>query len=105
MWLEQGCNIVVEGQRTELAVLKRLALTLARAELAVGSEKGYRSVTTTAVFCPFLGLVLDSLFWAVQRSCLGQQGDRASLSLAAPLPVPLWFDFFVPDASRCSARG
>lgn len=79
MWLEQGCNIVVEGQRTVLAALKRLALTLARAEMGVGSEKGYRSVTT-AVFCPFLGLVLDSLVWAVQRSCLGQQGGRASLS-------------------------
>lgn len=97
MWLEQGCNIV-EGQRTVLGALKHLALILARAELGVWSEKSYRSVTTTAVFCPFLGLIPDSLFWAVQRSCLGQQGDRASLSCA----VPLWFDFFVPDISACA---
>lgn len=32
-WLQQGCNIVIEGQRTVLKVLKHLALILSRAEL------------------------------------------------------------------------
>lgn len=32
MWLQHGCNIVIEGQRMVLKVLKHLALILSRAE-------------------------------------------------------------------------